>query len=212
MSDDDNGNPDEERKRLLSRQRMLGVQGRMQYGLGDSSFEDELNGVFDEALLDEYDKCLNVDWNETDADLGRRFGVFRGTVGRWRKGTGMSLKEFLTVAASNNAEFPMGSIAALEAYCKSFKYVQEKIGRGTADIEPDQALCLFHTIRSVEWHKGCGGDAALLHEAAQTIRDYVSDLFPRSVITGVAGIRATVTVRIVEWLILESVMKHENWF
>ena len=212
MSDDGIGNPEEEKERLLSRQRMLGVQFRMQYGIGDGVFEKELRTVFEESLLDAYIKWLNVDWNQKDADLARKFGPHRSTIGHWRKGQRMSLKEFVTVAAATNTEFPKGSMAGLEAYCKSFRYVQSKIGARSSDIGPDQALCLYHTIRSVEWQKGCDGDPAILQQAAQTICDYVTDLIPTSPITGVAEIQSTLAVRTVEWTILESVVTHDNWF
>lgn len=77
---------------------------------------------------------------------------------------------------------------------------------------PEQALWLHHTIRSVEWHKGREDkEARKLNTAVEMMRASVMEIIDDITIKTVKDVESLLAGRVVAWLILESVIKHE-WF
>ncbi|MEZ6131108.1 MAG: helix-turn-helix domain-containing protein [Planctomycetaceae bacterium] len=151
---------------------------------------------------------------ESQAALGRRYGMNRATVKRWLDGNNEpSFDAFCIVSVADDCRYPRGHRIALNAYAAVLQRTQSLLGK--TDVVPvsvEDVACLYLQSQHKQWWLAWFDDDERLHaEAAKHIRDILHNQFGSTQPWDMEQQRKLYRQLWLEWAITQEAIPYE-WF
>lgn len=151
---------------------------------------------------------------ESQAALGRRYGMNRATVKRWLDGNNEpSFDAFCVVSVADDCRYPQGHRIALDAYVAVLQRTQSLLGkRDLIPISVEEVACLYLQSQDKRWWLAWLNKDERLHaEAAKHISDILQNQFGSKQRWGREQQRHLYRQLWLEWAITQEAIPYE-WF
>jgi hypothetical protein len=151
---------------------------------------------------------------ESQAALGRRYGMNRATVKRWLDGNSEpSFDAFCVVSVADDCRYPRGHRIALDAYAAVLQRAQSLTGkRNVIPVTVEEVICLYLQTQQKQWWMAWFLDDEQLHdESAQRVEDVLKSQFGSQERWERTKQIAVFKKLYLEWSIIQEAIPYE-WF